>query len=214
METLPALDFKEARIESRVGTRFAIVVSPMRPMLWGHARLEQLRQATGASTVDRQIFEAVKQRGARVTVLCIRGKNDDVSGHWRLEDDLDDGDAEELGYLLVRSQLATYRRLVAHGIIALIHSDWGPREATAFRRGSERLRSELRLAQASREKLALEVDPVAALDRWMLQHLTFFLTLSTTKVLDDFLPEKLPLLVPRVPRIAALLAALPHSAIA
>ena len=212
MET--PLDFQETQITSRAGVHTALVVSPQRAMPWGRARLEQMREAASASALDRQILDAVRTRNGRVKVLCIRGCNDDDSGHWRFDADLSDAETEDLGYLLVRSQVPTYRRLLACGVFALIHAEWGPREAIAFRHGSERLRDELRLGQSSRAKLALDVDPVATIDRWMLQHLTFFLTLAASKVLSEFLPEKLPLLAPRIPRIAPMVEALPPSSIA
>ena len=203
-QSVPGVRFAEQTVETRRGPRGVLVVEPTLRFSLGKDDLKRLSAQEGMSQMDRDIAQAVKQRAGRVHAMLFRGKASGGEGSWDFDSLLDDETSGELGYHLVRTQLGTYRRLLAAGVLLNVHCDFSTRIAHPMQRGAERLVAEL------------EANPgvVAAVDRWILQHLTFFFSLSAEKVLSTILPDKLPMFEQRLPHIRDMVATLPPESIA
>jgi hypothetical protein len=198
--------FVERGIETRNGPRVALVVEPTIQMRLGEERLAALRKQTGWSEVDREIAVAAQSRAGRVQIMLFRGKSAKGEGTWDMDPDMPDASLDELGYRLAKTQLPTYRRLLASGVFMHVHTDLTAHTATALQRGADRLVRELALSGPD--------AAVRRVDRWIVQHLTFFFTLGTDKVLTDILPDQVPLFEQRLPRIREMVATLPAASIA
>lgn len=203
------LSFEESTVLTRSGPRMALVMTPQLPVIVGHMRMAQLRHDAGPGPIDEEMLKEVRRRNGRVQILMMRGQNDDGSGRWSIDPSLTDEEAAELGYLLNKSQIPTYRRFLALGVIVYVHAEFGRREADAFRRGADRLLEEL---QKAPEKDAATMA-IRRVDAWILRNLTFFFSLGASAVLTDVLPNKTPLFEARLPRIREMLATLPPEAI-
>ncbi|MFK7987772.1 MAG: hypothetical protein AB8I08_17275 [Sandaracinaceae bacterium] len=158
-----------------------LVATPIEPVVVGPERLAAMRRDLAASIVDNAILRSVRREAGRVSVIVIRGEADDGTSTWRFSDDLDPGDYEELGTLMVRSQLALYRELAAEGVVLSLKVGWGPREADALQAGSL---AALCALSASGQ--------LTQLDEWLLAHFSFWLLASYASCRDNFLPRNLP----------------------
>lgn len=177
----------------------AVVAAPSTHLVVGLERLQQLRGRIEQGRVD-EVIQAELLAHANADVFILRGRNDDGTGSWTIDPGLDDESARELGYLLIRSQLLTYRALVHHGVLGHFHTDWGGRECNVLANGMEQLAGELRRSNPK------EPPPEVELDIWILEHLTFFLFAPLDEVLTTFLPRVLPQLEHRRERLRRLLA--------
>jgi hypothetical protein len=203
------VEFAERAIATRVGLRKALLVTPRTAVRVGRERLAVLRDQASAGGIDEEIVEEVRRRGGAIPIAIFRGRGDTGEGSWGFSEDLTDSEVEELGYRLVVSQQATYRRLLENGVFLIVHVECGRRETPALKAGTSRRLSELQqeLADSTQTR---RLDPVRRLDIWMLQNLTFFFNLELDAVLGDVLADKIPLLEQRIPKIKAMLAALPR----
>lgn len=175
-------------------------------------RLDALRTDLSPGPIDLEVLRQVRLRDGRVRVLALRG-TDGAVGSYRFDPALARAQVRELGYLLVKSQIATYRRLLAMGVLVHLHVDWGGLETDAFRQGTTRLADEVN-ALTSRRSLPDGLLALCQLDSWMLRHLQFYMTLGLERALTDVLPEKLPLLEIRMPHVKEMLAQAPPESIA
>jgi hypothetical protein len=198
---------RRERIETAQGARDALVAEPGEHLVLGRALLDALRAieepaVAEPSAIDRALLEAAAEaRGAHLMVF--RGKNDHETGSYAFDEALDETERMDLAYRLLRSQLPTYRKLVAAGIIVLFHVDLGFAEVEAFRSQIRRLADELKRDEGS-------VDPTLRdLDVWILDHLAYFFAVSYQRVLEETLPSMLPLIERRATQVAERLAALP-----
>lgn len=205
----------ERDFETPAGTRVALVVTPTTRIVAGRERLEELRREhyTGAS-LDREVLAHARSRAGQDQMIVFRGRSDDGSGSWTMAADLSDDERDELGYRLVRDQLATYRRLVAAGVFALVHSDWDPPAVDAYISGTQRLLRELE-SESIPEVDAPDAEAVVIdrVDRWLLTHLTLFYAEPIDDVLSRVLAKQIPLLEQRVPALREMANALPDHAI-
>lgn len=191
------------RIILQVGRRKrnALVLTPTDHVRIGRARLEALRSARESvpSSYDRSILEAVREEASGDFVLFFRAARDDGRGSYALADDLDDDEAVELASYLVRAQLSTYRKLAKLGVIAFIHVEFSPRDVQAYRTGTDRLAAELERAAPDAPDAGHE------LDLWLLNHLTFYFTISFDRAITSLIPNEVALLETRIPRLRELL---------
>lgn len=190
------MDLRVEVIETRRGPREALIVTPDREVVVGRDRLSALRGAarrgaTEPGAIDETILHQAR-RHPDAHFLIFRAKDDDGACRYRFDEGLDDAEARELAALMVRSQMTTYRELVGAGMHLLLHAELGFREVELFR-------SESRAALADLE--AGGGDPGAALDAWILQHLTYFFAISYAKLVSETLPSLLPLLEQRAPQL-------------
>lgn len=208
--TLPVAFF-ERTIDTRNGSRLALVMSPQTHIVVHAERIATLRSDGSPGPIDREVLRQIRMRRGRVSVLALRGAAG--GGSYRFDPALDAAQVRDLGYLLVKSQLQTYRRLLAAGVLVHFHVDWGGVETDAFRAGSAWLVDEL-TAQTTNGTLSDGRLALCKLDCWMLRHLQFYLTLGLERTLRDVLPGKLPLLELRLPHVREMLARVPPEAIA
>ena len=106
-----------------------------------------------------------------------------------------------MGYLLMKSHLPFYRALMQLGVLLFIYCDWEGRDYEVLKRGQERLLAERTVGSVH--------TAVQRLDAWTLRHLVFFFTNSVYKVLGSMLPDKIPLIEQRIPRIRKMLDEVP-----
>lgn len=198
-----ALQFTKHSIHTRLGVRVVHVCAPSEHILVGKARLEELR-AGAASSVDQEIVDHARA-GDEEQLFVFRGRNDDGSGSWGFDGSLDDEEKAEVGLLLVKSQLSTYRQMVAAGVFALIHADWPKDAVAAYEDGTADLLAELE--QSSIREVAAVRSQTARdmIDRWILSQMTFFYTLPFEQVVREVLRQQLPLLEQGIPSVRALL---------
>jgi hypothetical protein len=114
----------------------------------------------------------------------------------------------------VHDQLPTYRRLVAAGVFALMHVDWGAAESRAYTEATKRLLVELE--ESSIPEFSGQNAEHAAIDRvdrWILKHLTFFTGEPLEAVFERVLSTQLPKLESRIPHLREMVNSLPASAV-
>jgi len=198
------LQIDERTLLTSRGPRVALMLWPSAPITLGAARLAELRTDLKRATVDQQIVREIKRRRGRVQMLIFRGVGPNGAA-WRFDPALSDDDAEELGYLLTKSQLPTWRRLAVSGVHLHLHTDWGVRESGTCRRGAVRLRHELTTGTPG---------ATARFDAYMLSYLSLFYSADLDHVLRDLLPNQLGLVEQRAARIHELIADLGRDAIA
>ncbi|MGZ3421947.1 MAG: hypothetical protein ACXWUG_17210 [Polyangiales bacterium] len=193
----------EATIETKDGSRVALLVTPD-PVVVGRARLEALRKSTEPGALDRRILDEVRRQRGRVNALIIRGTD------WHVDPSLDVHEREELGLLLTRSQLPTYRRFLSAGMVVVVHAEFGPLETEVFRRGAEHVIADIEASPARSD----DVRAIQRVDLFNLKHLCFFFSLSIDRFLTEVLPPQLKLFETRAERIRDMLDAVPPASIA
>lgn len=198
-----ALQFTKHTIHTRRGVRVVHVCAPSRHIVVGRARLEELRAGT-ASSVDQEIIDHASESAGEDQLFVFRGRNDDGSGSWGFDDSLSDEEKAEVGRLLVKSQLDTYRQMVAAGVFALVHADWPKDAVAAYEDGTAELLAELE--QSSIREVDADPSETARdkIDRWILSQMTFFYALPFEQVVRDVLRQQLPLMEQGVPAVRAL----------
>ena len=211
---MPRVAIAEHPVATVEGPGTAWVVSPLEHIVVGRERLAAFRagEHRGAA-VDREILELVRGLESDHQLVVVRARDDSGRGSWRFDPTLDDEEARELGYHLVLDQLPTYRRLVAAGVFALLHVEYGPTEVDAYQYGTRTALEELE-SNSIPEEERLDAGAIAQVDRWILHNLAFFFTLSLEDVEQTTLERQLPLLRERVPHLRRLCEALPASALA
>ncbi len=171
-------------------------------MVVGRDRLQSLREQVSSSQADLAIIEQTRQ-WAPLHAFVFRGRNDDGSGYWRLDEQLDAAESSELCSLMFRSHLPLKRALLDAGSLDNIYIEWGRRETSAFESGLRRLREtlrhELRSAPAdSREARLLR------LDLWLSDRISLFSGASLDDVLQTLLPPRMARREERLARVKPL----------
>jgi len=204
----------DMRFDTPEGPRVIVVVTPLVEIRVSRSRLAEYRSRgqTGIP-LDQEVLDAARRRSGEDQIVVVRGKGQG-GGSWAFDEGLSELEAEELGYQLVRDQLPTYRRLVAAGVFALMHVDWGVAECRAYTEASKRLLGELE--ESSIPEFSAQNAEHAAVDRadrWILKHLTFFFGEPLEAVFERVLSTQLPKLESRVPHLREMVKSLPASAI-
>jgi hypothetical protein len=200
--------FTERLVETPEGHSLVLEISPDRNVLLGRERLEELRQTTAQGEIDREIIREVERYDGRVAALMLRCRDEAGQVSWGFDDELDDDECRELGYLLIKSQVPTYRRFVESGVQGHFVVELGPRETRALNTGKMRRVSEL-------GRLLHELthdDPQAMVlmfQAWLLQNFMYRLHLTAEEALEIFLPRSLPILEGGRGLVDRMLAALP-----
>ncbi len=202
-----AVEFSEIEITSEDHRWRALVVAATVPVILDREKLLALRQDTAAGPIDRMILQKVRTSD-RFDLIIFRGRSEGT-GCWTFSPDLTPAEQDELGYLLTKSQVQTYRRFLAAGLLAIIHVEFDTNVIDAFRSGTDRLLGELELSLNG----GTAPSRIAAADRWSLRHLTFYFGLSFERAVQSALPGRLRLLGPGVARMRELVESLPPAAI-
>ena len=195
----------EVLLRHRGAERGAMVITPRNPMVVGAARLEQLAQSTGLSPVERWLLEQIQGRGERSRVVLFRAVNDKRQRVWQFDPALSEAQLEEAGYVMSKALVPFHRRMLASGVVLMVHTEWGQRECYALRHGIRRLVQEL---DAIPERSAVEEA-----DRWVLSHMLLHVSLGLDHVTTSLLPTHLTMIERRYPNVLELVSQLPRDAI-
>ena len=198
------LGFEEISIQTKNGPRIALVVTPRAHLVLGQERLARLRRETRPSALDDALYLRVKAAGSPPSVVVFRARSDDGTGSWGFDPQLSDAQARELAKRLARTHVESHRRLFAAGVLAVVHTDYGLREAELFRA------AEGELAQEEEERAKNETGTASALaqlNTWTLRTLSFTYTLRAQKVIADLLPSTIAMLEQTAPMVKEMLAA-------
>lgn len=169
------------------GPRRALVVSPDADEIVGRQTLEELRSGARPNHHD-ELVEFVAKQPEPVDVVILRARGADGSGTFRMARDLDDAELEEVGYLLAQAQLATWRALTRHGVVAFSRVELRVWELAALRSGTARLMAELDTKQHDADRtLALQARD----DHWTLGHALLNFGVGLDTALTELLPMRL-----------------------
>lgn len=182
----------------------AVVLCPTRPIVVGRAKLDEVNAGTELNAMDRWLLDQVEQTGASIAVF--RGVGADGARAFTIDPELDERDAEQLGYVLTRGLLPVHRRMVKAGVTLLAHCDFGPREHHAMRVGVRRMLETLEARPRAH-------PAVQEMDLWILRHLLFHFGMPFEHIVKKVLPDHLRLIAARSARARELVARLPHAAI-
>jgi hypothetical protein len=198
------LAFDTTSIGTANGPRSALIVTPRVHLVLGAARLASLREATQPGALDDALYLRVKTMEPPPTVVIFRARSNDGQGSWGFDPQLAEADARELAKRLARTHMESHLRLFAAGVLAVVHTDYGLREANLFRT------AEAELAQEEEGRAASETgraSALAQLNLWTLRTLTFTHTLRAEKVIADLLPSTIQMLERTAPMVKEMLAA-------
>ena len=193
----PQLEFSDLAVATSSGERHALVVTPIVPIRVGRGRLDSTRSGDRGSQVDDEIVQQVAKWPKKIDVVLLRSWGGSEDRSWGFAPELRDEEVDELGYELMRDQLAFFRRIIGLGTYALAATDLSAREFDAMLRGTLRLTREL-----SARIVAGASDGVDELDRWIIDHFSLW----TTRPFDEFVVQTLPSLFALVDRYAQRLA--------
>lgn len=195
--TAPLLDVSDFEVVTTEGVRRALVVTPAERLRVGRARIDATKAGDRGSDVDDEIVQQVSTWPEKIDVVLLRSWGGSEERSWGFEPALSDAEVDELGYQLMRDQLAFFRRIIALGTYAIAATDLSAREFDAMVRGTMRLTRELtaRIGAGA----ASDAD---TLDRWILDHFSLW----TTRHFDEFVLQGLPALFALVDRHAHKLA--------
>lgn len=124
------------------GPRRALVVSTDVDELVGRRTLAELRSGARLGN-HADVISHVASDPEPTHLVILRARGADGSGTFRMARDLDDGELEEVGYLMAKAQLATWRDLAEHGVLAFSRVELRVWELAALRSGTARLMAEL-----------------------------------------------------------------------
>lgn len=124
------------------GPRRALVVSADVDELVGRKTLAELRSGARLGS-HADVISHIAANPEPTHVVILRARGADGSGTFRMARDLDDGELEEVGYLMAKAQLATWRDLAEHGVLAFSRVELRVWELAALRSGTARLMAEL-----------------------------------------------------------------------
>ncbi len=124
------------------GPRRALVVSADTDELVGRRTLAELRSGARLGG-HAEVIAHVAQSPESIHLVILRARGADGSGTFRMARDLDDAELDEVGYLMAKAQLATWRDLAEHGVLAFSRVELRVWELAALRSGTARLLAEL-----------------------------------------------------------------------
>jgi|GEM_PF-2236292 len=169
------------------GPRRALVVSPHIDELVGRKTLEELRSGT-RPRYHAEVVDMVASEPEPTHVVILRARGADGSGTFRMARDLADNELEELGYLLAQAQLATWRDLAQHGVVAFSRVELRVWELAALRSGTARLMAELETKKndSDRARAVRARD-----DHWTLGRALLNFGVGLDTALTELLPMRL-----------------------
>src|SRR6185503_2892331 len=109
-------------------------ITPKNAMVIGRERIEKLRHADGVNQVERNLIAQVRRR-ENVRIVLFRAKNDAGQRVWQFGPDIQDSMMADVGIVMTKALLPLHRRLMAAGVMLMVHTDWGGRECVAMRDG-------------------------------------------------------------------------------
>jgi hypothetical protein len=185
----------------------AIVITPRKQMVLGRDRIQRLKGPTSLNKVDRWLIAQAEARRGRARVVLFRACNTLNERVWQFDPSLSDAELEEAGYLLTCALVPFHRRLLAVGIVLMVHTDWGVRECYAMRHGVRAREKELLSKIEGAPSLVNQVDA------WVLNNMLLHVALSLKHVTERLLPMHLGMVERRWAQVLPLLGRLPNSTI-
>jgi hypothetical protein len=198
-------DIGEQTVRDGAIAQRVMVITPKSSVVIGLKRIRDLRKPTGISRVERWLIEQAHQGSSSAHILLFRAVNNEGERVWQFDPDLSEPDLEEGGYVMSKALLPFHRRLMAGGIVLMVHTDWGLRECYAMRSGVQKALAEI--ARSPNE------DPTREADRWVLSHMLLHAALDLDHIVQSLLPGHLTMVKRRWPRVRELIARLPANAI-
>jgi hypothetical protein len=197
----PPLPFEIADLTLRKGELEyrAMTITPKNAMVIGCERIEKLRHAGDVNQVERSLIAQVRRR-ENVRVVLFRAKNDAGERVWQFGPDLQDSMMEDVGIVMTKALLPLHRRLMAAGVMLMVHTDWGGRECLSMRDGM----------RALADKAGQGTTALDAADHWLLTHMLLHVGLDQEHVTKTLLPDYLSLIDRRWERVHELLAKAPR----
>lgn len=138
----PAMNTVYRTLVTANGPRRALVVSTDTDELVGRKTLAELRSGARLGS-HADVISHVIANPESTHLVILRARGADGSGTFRMARDLDDGELDEVGYLMAKAQLATWRDLAEHGVLAFSRVELRVWELAALRSGTARLMAEL-----------------------------------------------------------------------
>ncbi|MEM6291482.1 MAG: hypothetical protein AAGA54_09465 [Myxococcota bacterium] len=169
------------------GPRRALVVSPDEDEIVGPKTLEELR--SGAKSLHHEhLADVVLSDEEPTHAVILRARGAEGSGQFRMARDLDDGQLEEVGYLLARAQLNAWRPLLQRGVLTFARVELRVWELAAMRSGTARLLAEL---DARRHDTDASRSAQARYDHWTLGNALLNFGVGLDTALSELLPMRL-----------------------
>jgi hypothetical protein len=173
----PLLELTTIALETRHGTRRALIAAPRQPVILGRERLAALRADDFSSPINERLLAAIDTAEEPIHVVIFKAGG---TGGWHFDDGLDADTCAELGYHLLRSQLRLYRDAATRGVFNVIGVEFGARELEGYARGTDRLAAELEHQIADANDSA-----VARFDLWLIDHVGLWSGASLEEFLRD-----------------------------
>jgi hypothetical protein len=199
--TLP-FDIADLTVRKGAVEYRAITITPKNPMVVGRERIEKLRNSSSVNQVERNLVAQVRVRND-VRIVLFRAKNDAGQRVWQFDSDLDDTMLQDAGAVMTSALLPLHRRLMAAGVMLMVHTDWGRRESFAMREGM----------RATADRANQGNTPLDAAHHWLLTHMLLHVGLDQEHVTNTLLPDYLNLIDRRWERVRGLIANVPPEAI-
>ncbi len=169
------------------GPRRALVVSTDIDELVGRQTLVELRSGARLGS-HAEVVAHVAADPEPTHLVILRARGADGSGTFRMARDLDDGELEEVGYLMAKAQLATWRDLTEHGVLAFSRVELRVWELAALRSGTARLMAELDTKKHDADRArALQAHD----DHWTLGRALLNFGVGLETALNELLPMRL-----------------------
>lgn len=169
------------------GPRRALVVSQDIDELVGRNTLAELRSGARPGS-HAEVISHVAADPESTHLVILRARGADGSGTFRMARDLDDGELDEVGYLMAKAQLATWRDLAEHGVLAFSRVELRVWELAALRSGTARLMAELEAKKHDSDRArALQAQD----DHWTLGRALLNFGVGLETALTELLPMRL-----------------------
>lgn len=209
-----ALELTSHAVRTQAGTRQVLVVTPTQPIEAGREKLETLRGSLATSNVDMEIVEHLRGKGfGAYEAFVFRGRAEDGNGSWQFARDLDESEANEMAYLMFRSQLELNRLCAAAGMFDNLYVEFGGAELEAFSRATARMANEIREQSPNYVRGESPEDRLARLDLWLVERHAFYSAMPLEVLLERILPPRLSRLDGRRSELRSMLEGLPPGSI-
>lgn len=194
-------------VTTPAGPRTVLVVTPTEPICVGAQRLAELRSHLELSAVDDQLVAAARPH-PRIHGFIMRGTSDDGRGSWRFDRSLPAAEQVELARLVMLGHMPFKRMLFVAGCHDSIYVDWPDHEVGVFSKAAAGLRTHLQQL-ATRTAIDTLEGKRVRLDRWIVERITFYQSVTVDEVLRDLLPDRIARREQRRSQVDELLASFP-----
>jgi len=201
------LEFDELLLQSTGAARCVLLAVPRNAVVIDRDRLQSYRARGNASELDLEITREVAAWPRKVDVVLFRAMHQHPeAARWSFAYELTSEELDELGVGMVRSHVHLFRALAKLGVLAFAGIEFGEREFSALRRGTERVTAELERSVGRDRQSPSALD---RLDLWLLDHLALWSTHPLKQFVSDDLPGLLALMDRRTLHVRRMLEKIP-----